>query len=86
MNALRLVVEQTLADEERLLLERSAASRRNDARLLAVSLAGMALVVLIGALSVFLVQRTSRERESRAMSLRRRMPISSASSPTAPPI
>ena len=64
MNALRLLVERTLADEERLLLARSAASRRNDARLLAVSLAGMALVVLIGALSVFLVQRTSRQRES----------------------
>jgi CHASE3 domain sensor protein len=64
MNGLRLLVERTLADEERLLLARSAASRRNDARLLAVSLAGMALVVLIGALSVFLVQRTSRQRES----------------------
>jgi signal transduction histidine kinase len=57
-------VERTSADEERLLLARSAASRRNDARLLAVSLTGMALVVLIGALSVFLVQRTSRQRES----------------------
>ena len=64
MNALRVLVERTSADEERLLLERSAASRRNDARLLAVSLTGMALVVLIGALSVFLVQRTSRQRES----------------------
>jgi signal transduction histidine kinase len=64
MNGLRVLVEQTLADEERLLLARSEASRRNDARLLAVSLAGMALVVLIGALSVFLVQRTSRQRES----------------------
>jgi len=64
MNALRLLVERTSADEERLLLARSAASRRNDARLLAVSLTGMALVVLIGALSVFLVQRTSRQRES----------------------
>lgn len=64
MNALRVLVERTSADEERLLLARSAASRRNDARLLAVSLTGMALVVLIGALSVFLVQRTSRQRES----------------------
>jgi two-component sensor histidine kinase len=36
MNALRLLVERTLADEERLLLARSDASRRNDARLLAV--------------------------------------------------
>jgi signal transduction histidine kinase len=64
MSALRVLVERTSADEERLLLARSAASRRNDARLLAVSLTGMALVVLIGALSVFLVQRTSRQRES----------------------
>jgi signal transduction histidine kinase len=64
MNALRLLVEQTLADEEQLLLTRSAASRRNDARLLTVSLTGMGLVVLTGALSVFLVQRTSRQRES----------------------
>ena len=64
MNALRVLVERTSADEERLLLARAAASRRTDARLLAVSLTGMALVVLIGALSVFLVQRTSRQREA----------------------
>ena len=44
---LRVLVERTSADEERLLLARSAASRRNDARLLAVSLTGMALVVLL---------------------------------------
>jgi two-component sensor histidine kinase len=36
MNALRLLVERTLADEERLLLARSDASQRYDARLLAV--------------------------------------------------
>ena len=40
MNALRVLVERTSADEERLLLARSVASRRNDARLLAVSQTG----------------------------------------------
>ena len=64
MNALRLVVERTIAAEGRLLIERSGASRRNNTRLLAVSLAGMALVVLIGALSIFLVQRSYRQREA----------------------
>jgi signal transduction histidine kinase len=53
-----------LRDEESVLLARSDASRSNDARLLTVTLAGLALIVLIGALSVFLVQRTFRQREA----------------------
>jgi signal transduction histidine kinase len=64
MNALRVLVERLLRDEERVLLARSDASRSNDARLLTVTLAGLALIVLIGALSVFLVQRTFRQRET----------------------
>ena len=64
MNALRVLVERLLRDEERVLLARSDASRSNDARLLTVTLAGLALIVLIGALSVFLVQRTFRQREA----------------------
>ena len=64
MNALRVLVERLLRDEERVLLARSDASRSNDARLLTVTLAGLALIVLIGALSIFLVQRTFRQREA----------------------
>jgi signal transduction histidine kinase len=64
MNALRVLVERLLRGEERVLLARSDASRSNDARLLTVTLAGLALIVLIGALSVFLVQRTFRQREA----------------------
>ena len=64
MNALRVLVERMLRGEERVLLARSDASRSNDARLLTVTLAGLALIVLIGALSVFLVQRTFRQREA----------------------
>jgi signal transduction histidine kinase len=64
MNALRVLVERLLREEERVLLARSDASRSNDARLLTVTLAGLALIVLIGALSIFLVQRTFRQREA----------------------
>ena len=64
MNALRVLVERLLRGEERVLLARSDASRSNDARLLTVTLAGLALIVLIGALSIFLVQRTFRQREA----------------------
>lgn len=64
MNALRVLVERLLRGEERVLLARSDASRSNDARLLTVTLAGLALIVLIGALSVFLVQRSFRQREA----------------------
>ena len=64
MNDLRLLVEQTLADEGRLLKEREATSRSNDVRLLTVTLAGLGLIVLIGGFSIFLVQRTSRQREA----------------------
>ncbi|MGZ3359296.1 MAG: sensor histidine kinase [Xanthobacteraceae bacterium] len=64
MNALRVLVERLLRGEERVLLARSDASRSNDARLLTVTLAGLVLIVLIGALSVFLVQRTFRQREA----------------------
>ncbi|MGZ3296346.1 MAG: CHASE3 domain-containing protein, partial [Xanthobacteraceae bacterium] len=64
MNALRVLAERLLRGEERVLLARSDASRSNDARLLTVTLAGLALIVLIGALSIFLVQRTFRQREA----------------------
>jgi signal transduction histidine kinase len=64
MATLRRLAERVLADEERLLLDRSETTRRNNDRLLAVSLVGTTLIVLIGALSVFLVQRTARQREA----------------------
>ena len=64
MAELRRLAQLVLADEQRILRVRSETTRQTNIRLLAVSLVGMALVVLIGALSVFLVQRASREREA----------------------
>ena len=64
MAELRRLAELLLADEQRLLRARSETTRQTNIRLLVLSLAGMALVVLIGAISVFLVQRASREREA----------------------
>ena len=64
MAELRRLAELVLVDEQRLLRARSETTRQTNIRLLVLSLAGMALVVLIGAISVFLVQRASREREA----------------------
>ena len=64
MAELRRLAQLVLADEQRILRVRSETTRQTNIRLLVVSLVGMALVVLIGAISVFLVQRASREREA----------------------
>jgi signal transduction histidine kinase len=64
MNALRLLVEQIMTDEGRLFDVRAASTKRNNALLLGLTLAGLVLIVLIGTFSIFLVQRTSRQREA----------------------
>jgi signal transduction histidine kinase len=61
---LRKVVEEAIADEGRLLSVRSAQSLSTGRWLLFASLAGTALILLLGALSVYLVQRTSRQRDA----------------------
>src|SRR5262249_54074151 len=49
--------------ERELLDARRAESRRTNAYLLAATLTGAAVILLIGALSIYLVQRSSRQRE-----------------------
>jgi signal transduction histidine kinase len=60
---LRKLTEAAIADEGRLLSERYTRSRINSQLLLAISLVGTLLIVLIGGLSVYLVQRNARQRE-----------------------
>jgi signal transduction histidine kinase len=61
---LQRLTEAAIADEGRLLRQRSARSRFNSQTLLAISLIGTILIVLIGAASIYLVQRNARQRES----------------------
>ena len=63
MNELRRVVEAAIADESRLLAERTERSQRNNRLLLSVSIAGAFLILLIGGLSIYLVQRNYRAAE-----------------------
>jgi signal transduction histidine kinase len=63
MNRLRELVERTIADEGRLLNERAKRSRSNNQLLLMTALLGSVLIILIGAASIFLVQRSQRQRE-----------------------
>ena len=60
MNELRRVVEAANTDESRLLAERAERSQRNNRLLLLVSVAGALVIVLIGVLSIYLVQRNYR--------------------------
>jgi signal transduction histidine kinase len=60
---LRKLTEAAVVDETRLLNERSTRSRFNSQTLLAISLIGTILIVLIGATSIYLVQRNYRQRE-----------------------
>jgi signal transduction histidine kinase len=64
MNSLRELVEATIADEGRLLDQRTSRSQANNLRLLIMTLAGSLLIVLIGAASVFLVQRNAKRAEN----------------------
>jgi signal transduction histidine kinase len=63
MEDIRDIALKMLAEERRLLDMRSASSARTNLWLLAVTLAGSAMILLIGGLSVYLVQRSSRQRE-----------------------
>jgi signal transduction histidine kinase len=60
MTEIRRVVEAANADESRLLAERTERSQRNNRLLLSVSVVGAILILLIGGLSVYLVQRNYR--------------------------
>jgi signal transduction histidine kinase len=60
---LRKTVGDAIIDEARLASERTAQSRATSRLLLFVTLVGAALIVLIGAMSVLLVQRNARQRE-----------------------
>jgi len=61
---LRKTISEAIIDEARVAAERTAQSRQTSELLLYVTLAGAALIVLIGAISVVLVQRNSRQREA----------------------
>jgi len=61
---LRTMIDAAILDEERLLSERTAQSRQTNSLLLYVTLAGAALIVVIGTLSILLVQRNARQRET----------------------
>ena len=63
MEAIREKIVTMYNDERRQLDQRRSESGRTNLYLLAVSLLGSALVLLIGALSVYLVQRTTRQRD-----------------------
>ncbi|MGI8526443.1 MAG: ATP-binding protein, partial [Pseudolabrys sp.] len=63
MIELRKVVEKAIAEEGSLLASRAERSQRNNTLLLFLTFAGSALIVLIGGLSIYLVQRNSRQRE-----------------------
>src|SRR6185312_2926408 len=61
---LRKTVDAAIIDEARLATERGAQSRQTSRMLLYATLASAALIVLIGAMSVLLVQRSARQRET----------------------
>ena len=61
---LRTMIDAAILDEERLLSERTAQSRLTNSLLLYVTLFGAALIMVIGAVSIMLVQRSARQRES----------------------
>ncbi len=63
MTELRRTVEAANTDESRLLAERSERSQRNNRLLLFVAIAGALLILGIGALSIYLVQRNYRAAE-----------------------
>jgi signal transduction histidine kinase len=61
---LRNAIEAAVLDEANLAAKRTTQSQQTDRMLLYVTLAGAALIALIGAISVALVQRNAREREA----------------------
>jgi signal transduction histidine kinase len=63
MNTVREQIEAAIADEGRLLTERNLKSQTTNQLLLIVSLLGAAFIVIIGAVSISLVQRNARKAE-----------------------
>ncbi|MFA6265345.1 MAG: CHASE3 domain-containing protein [Pseudolabrys sp.] len=63
MENLRVAVDNTVADQQRIRIERVETSRRNNLALLSLSLFGSLMIVIIGGLSVFLVRRNHRRAE-----------------------
>lgn len=63
MDALRSVLLAATSEEERLTAARTATSQTNNRILLYVTLFGAASIVLLGAVSISMVQRASRQRE-----------------------
>lgn len=63
MTTIMAKVEHIIADEDQLLKLRSEASQRTQSRLLYLLMLGTGLITLIGAASVFFMQRTTREIE-----------------------
>ena len=61
---IRKLVDDVIAGENGLLVTRSAQSQHTGELLMFGSLAGTALIILIGGLSVYLVQRNSRQRDA----------------------
>jgi signal transduction histidine kinase len=64
MTSLRKLIDQAIADEAELAALRIGQSRGTNNLLLVASLIGAALIVLIGAISIILVQRNARQRET----------------------
>ncbi|MDO9412465.1 MAG: CHASE3 domain-containing protein [Pseudolabrys sp.] len=63
MEELRLLVTDTINSQARIRVERTATSQRNNMLLLILTLAGSALIILIGGTSIVLVQRNYRQAE-----------------------
>ncbi len=70
MDDIRGRILQMMAEERSLLATRRGDSEATGSYLLVVTLAGSALILLIGAVSVYLVQRTTRQREQAQRALR----------------
>ncbi|MGO4716147.1 sensor histidine kinase [Bradyrhizobium sp. 2TAF24] len=70
VNRIRDASTAMLGEEDRLLAQRVAAADRNRALFAIVTISGAACIVLLGALSIFLVRRTSRERDVASQQLR----------------
>jgi signal transduction histidine kinase len=70
MDVIRDKIVTMYNDERRQLDQRRAESGRTNMYLLAVSLLGSALILLVGAASVYLVQRTARQRDRAQQALR----------------
>ena len=63
MTELRTIIEKAIADEGAVLANRAETTSRNNTLLLVLTSLGAVAIVLIGAMSVYLVQRNARQRE-----------------------